>query len=88
MLKFEFDQAEAGKYNYAPAELLNKDKLQLDFDMGLNIDLINRQRYEKSEAQQSVNFNFADEFLLSDFGSVFDFDKAVEKKKEKKSKRV
>jgi len=27
MLKFEFDQAEAGKYNYAPAELLNKDKL-------------------------------------------------------------
>jgi len=86
MLKFEFDQAQAGKYSYSPAELLNKDKFQLDFDCGLGIDIVNRQKYEKREQGEASVLNFADEFLLSEFNSVVEFNESVEKKKEKKSK--
>lgn len=67
MLRFELDDSNLGKYEPSAVELEAKEKMFLDFDLGMRLDLVNRFKYDKPEQKpQETGFNFVDEFLLSD----------------------
>ena len=88
MFRFNFDQKEHCQYNFSSVELLSQSKFFLDTDMGLNIDLVNRQAYEqKVTGASKQELTFADEFLLSEQRSIVEFDKALAKRSETKSKQ-
>jgi hypothetical protein len=84
MFKFDFDPSQNSTYKFSSIEYMGSNHLNTDIDLGMNIDLVHRNMYE-TLGPKMAKLDFKDEYLMSGFNSVAEFEEVINKKNEVKS---